>query len=34
MEFRAPPTSLRLATPTATASFRPAALMTSFLNSS
>ncbi|XP_037407806.1 probable membrane-associated 30 kDa protein, chloroplastic [Triticum urartu] len=34
MEIRAPPTSLRLATPPATASFRPAALRTSFLNGS
>ncbi|KAI5003093.1 hypothetical protein ZWY2020_027743 [Hordeum vulgare] len=34
MEIRAPPTSLRLATPPATASFRPASLRTSFLNGS
>uniref|UniRef100_A0ACD5WJ82 Uncharacterized protein n=1 Tax=Avena sativa TaxID=4498 RepID=A0ACD5WJ82_AVESA len=31
MEIRAPPTSLRLATPPASASFRPAALRTSFV---
>ncbi|KAE8783389.1 putative membrane-associated 30 kDa protein, chloroplastic [Hordeum vulgare] len=34
MEIRAPPTSLRLATPPSTASFRSASLRTSFLNGS
>uniref|UniRef100_A0A453G879 Membrane-associated 30 kDa protein, chloroplastic n=3 Tax=Aegilops tauschii subsp. strangulata TaxID=200361 RepID=A0A453G879_AEGTS len=34
MEIRAPPTSLRLATPPSTASFRPVALRTSFLSGS
>ena len=34
MEIRAPPTSLRLAPPPASASFRRAALRTSFLNGS